>query len=53
MNLQKIAIASIAGVIVKFFPGFLFVGILLKDFFSENGGPAGNPDTMVWWALLF
>ena len=52
MNLQKIAIASISGGIVKFFLGFLFVGVLLKDFFSENGGPATNPDTMIWWALL-
>lgn len=52
MNLQKFALGSFAGGIIKFFLGFLFVGVLLKDFFAENGGPAAHPDTMVWWALL-
>jgi hypothetical protein len=30
----------------------LFYGLLLKDFFADNGGIATNMDTMVWWALI-
>lgn len=52
MNIQKIILGSFAGGIIKFFLGFLFVGVLLKDFFAANGGPVTNPDTMVWWALV-
>ena len=52
MNIQKFVLGSFAGGIIKFFLGFLFVGVLLKDFFAENGGPVTNPDTMVWWALV-
>jgi hypothetical protein len=52
MNLQKFALGSVAGGIIKFFLGFLFIGVLLKNFLAENGGPVTNPDTMVWWALV-
>lgn len=52
MNLQKLAFGSFVGGIIKFFMGFLFVGVLLKDFFEANGGPVINKDTMVWWALI-
>lgn len=52
MNIQKLVLGSFAGGIIKFFLGFLFVGVLLKDFFAQNGGPVTNPDTMVWWALI-
>ena len=52
MNIQKFVLGSFVGGIIKFFLGFLFVGVLLKDFFAENGGPVTNPDTMVWWALV-
>lgn len=52
MNIQKFVLGSFAGGIIKFFLGFLFVGVLLKDFFAENGGPVTNSDSMVWWALI-
>ena len=52
MNIQKFVLGSFVGGIIKFFLGFIFVGVLLKDFFAENGGPVTNPDTMVWWALV-
>ena len=52
MNIQKFVLGSFVGGIIKFFLGFLFVGVLLKDFFAENGGPVTNPDTMIWWALV-
>lgn len=52
MNSQKFAIGSLAGGIVYFFLGYLFYGLLLKDFFADNGGIAANMDTMVWWALI-
>lgn len=52
MNPLKFVFSSFAGGIIKFFLGFIFVGVLLKDFFAANGGPVSNPDTMVWWALI-
>lgn len=51
MNSPKFFIGGIVGGIVLFFLGYLFYGILLKDFFATNG-TATNMDTLIWWALV-
>ena len=52
MNSQKFLLGGIVGGIVYFLLGYLCYGLLLKDFFEKNGGPATNMDNMVWWALV-
>jgi len=49
MNSQKLITGGIVGGIALFLLGWVFFGILLKDFFADNGSPASA--NMVWWAL--
>lgn len=50
MNSQKLAVGGIAGGITFFLLGWVFFGMLLKDFFADNGSPSSTD--MVWWALI-
>jgi hypothetical protein len=51
MNSQKFLVGGIVGGIVFFLLGYVFYGLLLKDFFATNG-MAANMDTMIWWAMI-
>lgn len=54
MNLQKLAIGSVAGGVVYFLLGYLCYGVLLKDFFDSNTNPnfVADMEKMTWWALI-
>jgi hypothetical protein len=56
MEMKKQLIATLAGFVVYFLLGFLFYGVLLMDFFSNNTGTATGvartDNEMVWWALI-
>lgn len=52
MNSNKFLVGGIVGGVVYFLLGYVFYGLLLKDFFASNGGPAANMDNMIWWALI-
>lgn len=51
MNSNKFLIGGIVGGILYFLLGYVFYGLLLKNFFNENG-MATNMDTIIWWALV-
>lgn len=51
MNSQKFLLGGVVGGILFFLLGYVFYGLLLKDFFANNG-MATNMDTFVWWALV-
>ena len=51
MNLQKTIVGGIVAGILYFLLGYVFYGLLLKDFFATNG-MAVDMDAMVWWALI-
>jgi uncharacterized protein YacL len=51
MNSQKFILGGIAGGIVYFLIGYLFYGLLLKNFFNDNGMVV-DMDKMVWWAMI-
>jgi len=51
MNSQKFILGGIVGGIVYFLLGYLFYGLLLKNFFDDNG-MAVDMDKMVWWAMI-
>lgn len=66
MNTNKLVLAGVVGGAVAFFLGFLFYGLLLADFFSNNMGSATGvmraDNEMQWgpmvighlaWGLLF
>ena len=51
MNSNKFLLGGIAGGIVFFLLGYVFYGLLFKDFFAGNGMDA-NMDNFVWWAMI-
>lgn len=51
MNSQRFIIAGIVGGIAYFILGYVFYGLLLKNFFDNNGMNV-NMDAIVWWAMI-
>ncbi|MEN6456067.1 MAG: hypothetical protein ABFD10_17585 [Prolixibacteraceae bacterium] len=53
MAIKKILLAGIAGAVVYFLLGWLFYGILLMNFMTENAGSATGvaKEPMLMWAL--
>jgi hypothetical protein len=51
MNSQKFLLGGIAGGVVYFLLGYVFYGLLLKNFFADNGMTA-DMDNMIWWAMI-
>ena len=51
MNSQKFIVGGIVGGILFFVLGYVFYGLLLKNFFDSNG-MAVNMENMVWWAMI-
>ena len=51
MNSNKFLVGGIVGGVVYFVLGYVFYGLLLKNFFAESGMPT-NMDNMIWWALI-
>jgi hypothetical protein len=51
MNSQKFLLGGLVGGILYFLLGYVCYGLLLKNFFADNG-MATNMDTMVWWAMI-
>jgi hypothetical protein len=56
MTAKNRILGTLAGTVILFLLGWVFYGMLLMDFFSNNVGSAGNvmrtDDQMVWWALI-
>lgn len=56
MNTNKFLLGGIAGGVAFFLLGWLCYGMLLKDFFAENVGSAGNvmkdEKDFILWALI-
>ncbi len=51
MNSNKFFTGGIVGGVVYFVLGYLFYGLLLKNFFANNG-MAVDMSKMVWWAMI-
>ena len=52
MNSQKFVVGGLVGGIVNFLLGWVFFGMLLKSFMTDNN-VAMRPDSeMIWWALI-
>jgi hypothetical protein len=51
MNSSKFFIGGIVGGIVYFVLGYVIYGLLLKNFFADNGMPT-DMSKMIWWALI-
>jgi hypothetical protein len=52
MNSQKFAVGGIVGGIVNFLLGWVFFGMLLKNFMTTNNVPMRPQSEMIWWALI-
>lgn len=54
MNTKRMAIGSIAGLIILYITGVVFWEMLFADFFAANGGSAQglNRDEPILWAVL-
>jgi hypothetical protein len=53
MNSQKFIVGGLVGGIVYFLLGWLFYGMLLKDFMANNLSTSMRPDAeTIWWALI-
>jgi hypothetical protein len=52
MNSQKFFTGGFVGGIVFFLLGWVFYGILLKDFMASNSVSMKADADMVWWALI-
>jgi hypothetical protein len=51
MNSQKFILGGLVGGILYFLLGYVVYGMLLKNFFDQNG-MAVNMDNIVWWAMI-
>src|SRR5438552_564902 len=52
MNSQKFVVGGLVGGIVNFLLGWVFFGMLLKSFMTNNNVAMRADSDMIWWALI-
>jgi hypothetical protein len=52
MNSQKFVVGGIVGGIVNFLLGWVFFGMLLKSFMTDNNVSMRPDSDLIWWALI-